>query len=153
MIFTEIFQNQMLKVKIWHVLKPGHHSILKDTEVSLKTNFVSQDLKLQTIYHHNPYSQIYFFFWFSSIGDKIINTTRSIKIRSDTKYEETIGIKREWIHPLRATISNCKGIISPAYYDLAILELGTKCCKYSEKMVTYYCQLGYGVSNLAWSYQ
>ena len=36
MFFTEIFQNQMLKVKIWHFLKPCHHSILKDTEVSFE---------------------------------------------------------------------------------------------------------------------
>ena len=33
---TEIFQNQMLKVKIWHLLKPCHLSILKDNEVSFK---------------------------------------------------------------------------------------------------------------------
>ena len=61
--------------------------------------------------------------------DKRVNT-RSIKIRTDTKYEEIIAIKREWSHPLRDTISNCN--LSPAYYDLAILELGKKRCKYSE---------------------
>ena len=54
--FTEIFQNQKLKVKIWHFLKPCHHSILKDTAVSFEhihtlakinpTNFLSPDLKL-----------------------------------------------------------------------------------------------------------
>ena len=64
---------------------------------------------------------------FFSIVDKRRNT-RSIKIRADTKYEEIIGIKREWIHPLRDSISNCN--LSPAYYDLAILELGKKCYKY-----------------------
>ena len=32
--FTEINQNQMLQVKIWHFLKPCHHFILKNTEVS-----------------------------------------------------------------------------------------------------------------------
>ena len=63
---------------------------------------------------------------FFSIADKKGNT-RSIKIRADTKYEEIIGIKREWIHPLRDSISKCN--LSPAYYDLAILELGKKCCK------------------------
>ena len=30
MFFTEIFQNQMLKVKIWHFLEPCHHFILTE---------------------------------------------------------------------------------------------------------------------------
>ena len=34
--FTEIFQNQVLKVQICHFLKPCHRSILKDTEVSFE---------------------------------------------------------------------------------------------------------------------
>ena len=36
MFFIEIFQNQILKVKICHFLKPCHHSILKDNEFSFK---------------------------------------------------------------------------------------------------------------------
>ena len=36
LVFTEIFQNQMLKVQICHFLKPCHCSILKDTEVSFE---------------------------------------------------------------------------------------------------------------------
>ena len=36
MSFTETFQNHMFEVKICHFLKPCHHSILKDTEVSFE---------------------------------------------------------------------------------------------------------------------
>ena len=35
-VCTEIFQNQVLKVKIWHFLKPCHHSILKYNEDSFE---------------------------------------------------------------------------------------------------------------------
>ena len=80
--------------------------------------------ELYLIYHNSP--KIIIISHFFSIADKRGNT-RSIKIRADTKYEEIIGIKREWIHPLRDSISDCN--LSPAYYDLAILELGKKCCK------------------------
>ena len=44
--------------------------------------------------------------------------TRTIKIREQTEYEELIGIKREWVHPLRHLYNNS------LYYDIAILELG-----------------------------
>ena len=43
-----------------------------------------------------------------------------MKIRDGTKYEESIGVKREWSHPWR--LSGVTGV----YYDIAILELGIK---------------------------
>ena len=49
--------------------------------------------------------------------------TREVIIRVGTKYEEKIGIRRNWIHPWRSTK---KPQTQPAYYDLVILELGKK---------------------------
>ena len=89
--------------------------------------------ELYLIYHNSP--KIMIISHFFSIADKRGNT-RSIKIRADTKYEEIIGIKREWIHPLRDSISKCN--LSPAYYDLAILELGKKCCKSGISILNYF---------------
>ena len=40
-VFTEIFQNHMLKVKIWQFLKPCQHPIIKDTEVSFEDIYIS----------------------------------------------------------------------------------------------------------------
>ena len=46
-------------------------------------------------------------------------------IRDGTKYEEVIGVRREWIHPWRsAAIRGASGGTPPVYYDIAILELG-----------------------------
>ena len=52
----------------------------------------------------------------SSIGD-LSRSTRVIKIRDGTEYEEMIGVKREWIYPLHKSDGS-------AYYDVAIMELG-----------------------------
>ena len=59
-IFTEIFQDQMFKVKIWHFFKPCHHFFFKDIEFSYKlmhginiTNYISPNLKLYHRYCHN----------------------------------------------------------------------------------------------------
>ena len=41
---------------------------------------------------------------------------RSVSIRDNTPYQETIGVSRVWTHPGRA---------EGAYYDIAIMELGT----------------------------
>ena len=46
----------------------------------------------------------------------------SIKIREGTEYEEVIGVKRSWIYQYRKTAPACSQ--GPAYYDIAILELG-----------------------------
>ena len=46
-------------------------------------------------------------------------------IRDGTKYEEVIGVRREWIHPWRtAATRGASGGTPPVYYDIAILELG-----------------------------
>ena len=48
-------------------------------------------------------------------------------IRDGTKYEEVIGVRREWIHPWRtAAIRGASGGTPPVYYDIAILELGKR---------------------------
>ena len=48
---------------------------------------------------------------------------RTIKIRDGTEHEEVLGVKREWTFPWRNTVG---GYGSPVYYDIAVLELGTK---------------------------
>ena len=53
-------------------------------------------------------------------GFNVYNNTQIVRIRDGTEYEEIIGVKRFWLHPLRG--STCTG--SPAYYDLTIMELG-----------------------------
>ena len=48
-------------------------------------------------------------------------------IRDGTKYEEVIGVRREWIHPWRdAAMRGAIGGTPPVYYDIAILELGKR---------------------------
>ena len=47
-----------------------------------------------------------------------------MKIRTGTKYEESIAVKREWIHPWRESVE--KGNSGTVYYDIAIMELGMK---------------------------
>ena len=40
-------------------------------------------------------------------------------IRDGTKYEEVIGVRREWVYPWRFDLAS-------AYYDIAVMELGKK---------------------------
>ena len=45
--------------------------------------------------------------------------TRSVTIRDGTKYEEVIGVRREWVYPWRFDFAS-------AYYDIAVMELGKR---------------------------
>ena len=45
--------------------------------------------------------------------------TRSVTIRDGTKYEEVIGVRREWVYPWRFDLAS-------AYYDIAVMELGKR---------------------------
>ena len=52
-------------------------------------------------------------------------------IRDGTKYEEVIGVRRQWVYPWRTVAeegSSTQGSSSigrlPVYYDIAIMELG-----------------------------
>ena len=49
-----------------------------------------------------------------------------MKIRDGTKDEELIGVKREFVYKMRNNgfTNTCPSILSPVYYDFAILELG-----------------------------
>ena len=40
-------------------------------------------------------------------------------IRDGTKYEEVIGVRREWVYPWRFDLAS-------AYYDIAVMELGKR---------------------------
>jgi len=45
--------------------------------------------------------------------------TRSVTIRDGTKYEEVIGVRREWVYPWRFVDDS----LESAYYDIAVMEL------------------------------
>jgi hypothetical protein len=42
-----------------------------------------------------------------------------VTIRDGTKYEEVIGVRREWVYPWRFDLAS-------AYYDIAVMELGKR---------------------------
>ena len=66
-----------------------------------------------------------FFFHEPSIDNE--RKSRTVTIRDGTKYEEVIGVRREWIHPWRsAAMRGGSGFTPPVYYDIAILELGKR---------------------------
>ena len=48
--------------------------------------------------------------------------TRAINIRTGTKYAESIGVKREWVHPWRQPLLEKE--LSSMYFDIAVMELG-----------------------------
>ena len=57
--------------------------------------------------------------------------SRTVTIRDGTKYEEVIGVRRQWVYPWRTVAeegSSTQGSSSigrlPVYYDIAIMELG-----------------------------
>ena len=43
-------------------------------------------------------------------------------IRDGTKYEEVIGVRREWVYPWRFVDDS----LESAYYDIAVMELGKR---------------------------
>ena len=43
----------------------------------------------------------------------------SVTIRDGTIYQESIGVRRMWIHPQRNVV-----FYGAAYFDIAVLELG-----------------------------
>ena len=48
--------------------------------------------------------------------------TRTVNIRTGTKYAEAIGVKREWIHPWRPSVLEQESFAM--YFDIAVMELG-----------------------------
>ena len=48
--------------------------------------------------------------------------TRTVNIRTGTKYAEAIGVKREWIHPWRPSVLEQESF--GMYFDIAVMELG-----------------------------
>ena len=48
--------------------------------------------------------------------------TRTVNIRTGTKYAEAIGVKREWVHPWREPLLEKE--FKSMYFDIAVMELG-----------------------------
>ena len=81
--FTEIFQNQKLEVKIWHFLKPCHHSIFKDTAVSFE--HVHTFAKTLLIFYPRT--------WISITGFAIIRVMSAFETQSVTYCDENCQFK------------------------------------------------------------
>ena len=47
-----------------------------------------------------------------------------VTIRENSKYHESIGVRRTWIHPLRKHVE-----FGSAYFDIVVLELGKGACR------------------------